>query len=55
MRGFTSRFREELLYFLDNFKEFERIKFVKDDIRFTNIVYPPNILNWLGASIVGSL
>ncbi|KRX00266.1 hypothetical protein PPERSA_10765 [Pseudocohnilembus persalinus] len=55
IKGFISRFREEIIYFLDNNKEFARIKYIRDHIKFTNIVYPNNLLNWIGASLLGGL
>lgn len=54
MKNFARRFRQEIVENLNQNEEFESLLPLKDSFSFTNIVYPPNCLNFIGASMIGS-
>ena len=51
LNGFYQRFLDEIKYISENNKEFERLKGIKNDIRVHKIIYPRNIITWVGASL----
>ena len=50
--GFYQRFVDEVNYIANNNNEFMRLKGIKDDLRVHKIIYPRNILSWVGASLL---
>lgn len=55
MNNFHSRLRQEILYFFNETNLFDKIKNILPLISFTSVIYPSNILNWVGASIMGAV
>ena len=55
MKQFARRLRQEIIEHLNTNEEFEALLPLKDSFSFTNIIYPPNCLNFIGASMIGSL
>ena len=51
LEGFYQRFLDEINFIADNNKEFVRLKGIRNDLRVHKIIYPRNILTWVGASI----
>ena len=50
LNGFFQRFVDEINYIVNN-QEFLRLKGIKDDLHVHKIIYPRNILTWVGASL----
>ena len=51
LEGFYQRFLDEINFIADNNKEFVRLKGIRNDLRVHKIIYPRNILTWVGASL----
>ena len=51
LEGFYQRFSDEINYISENNNEFKRLKGIKNDLRINKIIYPRNILTWVGASL----
>ena len=51
IEGFHQRFLDELNFIADNNREFLRLKGIRKDLRVHRIIYPRNILTWVGASL----
>ena len=53
--GFKLRLKQEMLFLIDNLKEFEELKTIKHKIKIPDNQFPNNCLTWVGASLVASL
>ena len=51
LNGFYQRFVDELSFVMDNNHEFKRLKGIQDDLHVHKIIFPRNLLAWVGASI----
>ena len=51
LEGFFQRFLDELNFIVDNNQEFKKLKGIRNDLRVHKIMYPRNILTWVGASL----
>ena len=51
LEGFYQRFSDEINYISENNNEFKILKGIKNDLRVNKIIYPRNILTWVGASL----
>ena len=51
LEGFYQRFLDEINYIIDNNREFFKLKGIRKDLRVHKIIYPRNILTWVGASL----
>ena len=51
LEGFFQRFLDELNFIVDNNQEFKKLKGIRNDLRVHKIIYPRNILTWVGASL----
>jgi actin-related protein len=51
LNGFYQRFVDEISHIVNNNAEFMRLKGVKDDLHVHKIIFPRNILAWVGASL----
>lgn len=51
LEGFYQRFLDEINFIADNKKEFIRLKGIRNVLRVNRIIYPRNILTWVGASL----
>ena len=51
LNGFYQRFVDELSFVMDNNQEFKRLKGIQDDLHVHKIIFPRNLLTWVGASI----
>ena len=51
IEGFYQRFLDEINYISENNNEFIKLKGIKNDLRINKIIYPRNILTWVGASL----
>ena len=51
LEGFYQRFLDEINFIADNNREFLRLKGIRKDLRVHRIIYPRNILTWVGASL----
>ena len=51
LNGFYQRFLDEINYIANNNQEFIRLKGIKDDLHVHKIIFPRNILTWVGASL----
>ena len=51
LEGFYQRFSDEINYISENNNEFKKLKGIKNDLRVNKIIYPRNILTWVGASL----
>ena len=51
LNGFYKRFLDEISYIVNNNQEFLRLKGIKDDLHVHKIIFPRNILTWVGASL----
>lgn len=51
LNGFYKRFVDEINYVVNNNPEFLRLKGIKDDLHVHKIIFPRNILTWVGASL----
>ena len=51
LEGFYQRFCDEINYISDNNSEFKKLKGMRNDLRVHKIIYPRNILTWVGASL----
>ena len=49
--GFFRRFNEEIMYLLNNDKEFNLLGVMKDIVKVHKIIFPRNCLAWIGASL----
>ena len=50
LNGFYQRFVDEISYVVNN-PEFSRLNGIKNDLHVHKIIYPRNILTWVGASL----
>jgi actin-related protein len=53
--GFKKRLEEELRYYMLTMSQYEELKTLESRIRFCDNLNPPNILTWVGASLLASL
>lgn len=53
--GFKTRLMQELKFHLENRKEFEQIRDIKDIIQIPENCFPPNCMVWVGASLLSNL
>jgi len=53
--GFAKRLKQEIIYMVQNDSEYAVLKNLVNSISFTNFIYPSTLLNFIGASILGSL
>lgn len=51
LNGFYKRFLDEISFVVNNNPEFLRLKGIKDDLHVHKIIFPRNILTWVGASL----
>ena len=51
LNGFYQRFIDEITYIANNNPQFMRLKGIKDDLHVHKIIFPRNILTWVGASL----
>ena len=51
LNGFYKRFLDEISFIVNNNPEFLRLKGIKDDLHVHKIIFPRNILTWVGASL----
>ena len=51
LEGFYQRFLDEINFIADNNREFLRLKGIRKDLRVHRIIYPRNLLKWVGASL----
>ena len=51
LNGFYQRFVDEINFVMNNYPEFLRLKGIKDDLHVHKIIFPRNILTWVGASL----
>ena len=51
LNGFYQRFVDEISFVMNNNQEFLRLKGIKDDLHVHKIIFPRNILTWVGASL----
>jgi actin-related protein len=51
LEGFYQRFSDEINYISENNNQFKKLKGIKNDLRINKIIYPRNILTWVGASL----
>ena len=51
LEGFYQRFLDEINFIADNNKEFIKLKGIRNNLRVNKIIYPRNILTWVGASL----
>ena len=51
LEGFYQRFSDEINYISNNNNEFKILNGIKNDLRINKIIYPRNILSWVGASL----
>ena len=51
LNGFFQRFVDEISFVINNNPEFLRLKGIKDDLHVHKIIFPRNILTWVGASL----
>ena len=51
LEGFYQRFLDEINFIADNNREFLRLKGIRKDLRVHRIIYPRNLLTWVGASL----
>ena len=51
LNGFYQRFVDEISHIVNNNPEFLRLKGIKDDFHVHKIIFPRNILTWVGASL----
>ena len=52
LNGFYQRFVDEINFIVNNNPQFLKLKGIKDDLHVHKILYPRNILTWVGASIL---
>jgi len=50
IKNFSKRLRQEIFDLIDKNEDFISLKPLKDYFAFTNIVYPPNCLNFIGGT-----
>ena len=53
--GFKKRLTQELEFLIDNVEQYKELETLKKHMRIQNCFFPPNVLTWVGASIVSSL
>ena len=53
--GFKLRLKQEMEYLIDHYSEFKDLAQIKQYIEIAESTFPPNCMNWIGASIVSSL
>ena len=53
--GFKLRLRQEMDWLIDNYKEFKELSTIKEYIKLAESSFPPNCINWVGASLVSGL
>lgn len=53
--GFKLRMQQELIFLIENFKEFEDLHCIKSYIKIAESSFPPNCMNWVGASCISGL
>ena len=51
LNGFYQRFVDEINFIATNNPEFSRLKGIKSDLHIHKIIFPRNILTWVGASL----
>ena len=51
LEGFFQRFSDEINFIMDNNNEFKKLRGIRNDLRVHKIIYPRNILSWVGASL----
>ena len=51
LEGFYQRFLDEINFIVENNREFIRLKGIKNDLKIHKIIYPRNIITWVGASL----
>ena len=51
LNGFYQRFLDEINYIVNNNPQFLRLRGIKDDLHVHKIIFPRNILTWVGASL----
>ena len=51
LEGFYQRFLDEINFIMENNREFIRLKGIKNDLKIHKIIYPRNIITWVGASL----
>lgn len=53
--GFKLRVEQEMHYLIDNYEEFKELEGIKPYINMAQSTFPPNCMNWVGASIIAGL
>ena len=53
--GFKLRIIQEMKYLIENYKEFKQLDSIKDLLKIPDNLFPPNCMQWVGASLVASL
>lgn len=53
--GFKQRLLQEMHFLIENLKEFEELKTIKEKIAIPDNQFPNNCLAWVGASLVASM
>ena len=51
LNGFYQRFVDEISFVMNSNPEFLRLKGIKEDLHVHKIIFPRNILTWVGASL----
>ena len=52
LAGFYQRFCDEINFIVDNDSRFIKLKGIRKDLRVHKIIYPRNLLTWVGASLL---
>jgi len=53
--GFKWRLIEELSHYIKTMPKYESLIKIEQNFNFVDSIFPPNIINWVGASLLGSL
>lgn len=53
--GFKIRLMQEMKYLIENVAEFKQLETISKYFRLADCAFPPNVLPWVGASLVASL
>ena len=53
--GFNLRLVQEMKFLIDAYPEFKDLDPIKQYITIAETTFPPNCMNWVGASIVSGL
>lgn len=53
--GFKLRVEQEMHFLIDNYQEFNELEGIKPYICMAESTFPPNCMNWVGASIIAGL